>query len=113
MPITNIEDFVRQLEERLTLIELNRLSFPLDGNSQVNFQLINKSGTYYHGLNLMTWAAVCMSPRIAKIITLAYYNTNILCGMDNKHEHGREKLESDMLVVKNANQIKEVVNHYT
>src|SRR3990167_5990265 len=34
MPITNIEDFVRQLEERLTLIELNRLSFPLDGTSQ-------------------------------------------------------------------------------
>jgi len=31
---TNIEDTVRQIEERLTLIELNRLSYPLDGNSQ-------------------------------------------------------------------------------
>src|SRR3990167_2385194 len=34
MPNQTTEDFIRQLEERMTLVELNRLSYPLDPTSR-------------------------------------------------------------------------------
>jgi len=77
------------------------------------FMPINTDGVYYHCLNLMTWASVCMDPQIEKGLVIAYYNSEKFGGLDYKPQHGKEKVTADTLIALHANQIKRVVEENT
>jgi len=74
-----------------------------------NFMPINKAGTYYHCMNILTWAATCMDPSIVKSIVFAYYNQHKVGGMDHRHEHGVDKVNADLQVAESAGRIQRTV----
>lgn len=78
-----------------------------------DFMPINRDGGYYHALNIMTWAAVCMDPALVKDTVLAYYNQENLGAADYKPEHGPEKVNADILVAIHAQAIHDQVTLYT
>lgn len=88
------------------------LSGPNDAQELKDFMPINKDGTYYHCLNLMTWAAVSMDPFIVRSVVLAYYNEKI-GGFNYQLEHGQEKVEADISTAQSARNIQRIVRHFT
>lgn len=74
-----------------------------------DFMLINRSGIY-HGLNILTWAAVCMDPLLVEAVTTAYYGGRVgAIDLDNISEHGELKIKSDLIVAMKAPEIRQVV----
>lgn len=86
------------------------LSKDMDNTDGKNFMPINKAGTLYHAMNLITWAATCMDSVFVEGMVLAYYNEEKIGGINRKVEHGADKVQADLLVAKNARAIKRVVD---
>ena len=81
-----------------------------DNQSGKNFMPINKAGTYYHVMNLFTWAATCMDPWVVKSILAAYYNGQKIGGFDVRNEHGADKVLADTKAAQASDNIQRVVN---
>jgi len=86
------------------------LSRDFDNPDGKTFMPINKAGTLYHCMNLITWAATCMDSVLVEGMVLAYYNEEKIGGVDRKIEHGVDKVKADLLIAKNAKSIKRVVD---
>jgi len=86
------------------------LSKDTDNEAGKNFMPINKDGTYYHVMNIMTWAAVCMDPWVVKSMVAAYYNEQHLGSFDHRTEHGIDKVRADIEAAKAADRIKRVID---
>ncbi len=82
----------------------------MDFDQWKNFMPINKDGTYYHVMNIITWAAVSMDPWVVKSMLVAYYNEQDIGGMDHRSEHGVDKVNADLLAAKAAGRIKRVAD---
>lgn len=84
----------------------------LESQEFKDYMIVNRSGGIYHGLNIMTWAAVCMDPLLVEAVTAAYYSGPKGIGMDFISEHGPLKIESDLLVAMKSFEIRQVVDRY-
>lgn len=84
----------------------------MEYESGKNFMPINKSGTYYHAMNIMTWAATCMDPWVVKSIVAGYYSEQKFGGLDHRTEHGIDKVQADVEVAQSADRIKRTVDWY-
>lgn len=76
-----------------------------------DFMIINRSGGIYHGLNIMTWASVCADPVIVQASIPVYYSGEP-SGNDFVTEHGKLKIEADLIVAEKAPEIRQVVDRY-
>lgn len=85
----------------------------MDNEPGKNFMPINKDGTYYHVMNLITWAAVAMEPWVVKSMVTAYYNEQNFGGIDHRTEHGIDKVNADIKASQSADRIKRVVEWET
>lgn len=83
-----------------------------ENQSGKNFMPINKAGTYYHVMNILTWAATCMDPWVVKSIVTAYYNEQKFGGLDHRTEHGVDKVNADIEAAQSADRVKRMVDWY-
>lgn len=83
-----------------------------DGRSidEKNFMPINKDGTYYHVMNILTWAATCMDPWVVKSLVTAYYNEQNFGGLDHRTEHGVDKVQADIKATQSADRVKRMID---
>lgn len=73
--------------------------------------LVNRAGGIYHGLNILTWAATCMDSSVVEIVTTAYSSWKV-DDMTSIDEHGKIKIESDLIVAMKSPEIRQVVDRY-
>lgn len=92
---------------------LLRLSGSMDNEQGKNFMPINKAGTYYHCMNILTLAATCMDPWVIKGMVISYYNEQRIGGMDHRTEHGMDKVKADIAIAESAGRIKRMVDWET
>lgn len=84
----------------------------LESQQFKDFMIVNRSGGIYHGLNILTWAAVCMDPLLVEAVTAAYYSGSKGIGMDFVSEHGPLKIESDLIVAMRSPEVRQIVDAY-
>lgn len=77
-----------------------------------DFMVVNRSGGLYHGLNILTWAAVCMDPLLVEAVTAAYFSGPKGISIDNVTEHGPLKIQSDLIVAMKSPEIRRAVDRY-
>ncbi len=86
-----------------------RLAGAWENEQYKNFMPINKAGTYYHVMNIITWAATCMDPWVVKSMVTAYYHEHRLGSIDHRLEHGIDKVQADVEAAQSADRIQRVV----
>ena len=82
----------------------------MENESGKNFMPINKDGTYYHVMNILTWSATCMDPWVVKSLVTAYYNEQNFGGIDHRTEHGIDKVQADIEAAQSADRIKRLID---
>lgn len=82
----------------------------MDNMSGKNFMPIAKDGTYYHVMNILTWAATCMDPWVVKSLVTAYYNEQNFGGTDHRTEHGIDKVQADIKATQSADRVKRMID---
>ncbi|MDO8451360.1 MAG: hypothetical protein Q7S76_00645 [bacterium] len=98
--------------EEKGITKTHLLAQPRDDPSSAGFKnylIVNRAGGYYHGLNILTWAAVCMDPLLVGAVTLAYSSWNE-GNLTPVAEHGSIKIESDLIVALKSPEIRRVVS---